>query len=68
MFGCTDFFHQIKYDFYSGIVAEICVASDNDPAKVWILNEGSSYIRDVEQIDPVIAAWDLGLGESHVLT
>jgi predicted nucleic acid-binding protein len=52
----------------SGVVREICVASDNDPAKVWILNEGSSYIRDVEQVDPVIAAWDLGLGESHVLT
>ena len=51
-----------------GVVREICVAPDNDPAKLWILNEGSSYVRDVESVDPMIAAWDLGLGESHVLT
>jgi predicted nucleic acid-binding protein len=52
----------------SGVVREICVAPDNDPAKLWILNEGSSYIRDVEQVDSMVAAWDLGLGESQVLT
>ncbi|MBD2298385.1 DUF3368 domain-containing protein [Nostoc sp. FACHB-190] len=52
----------------SGVVREICVAPDNDPAKLWILNEGSGYVRDVEQIEPMIAAWDLGLGESQVLT
>jgi predicted nucleic acid-binding protein len=52
----------------SGVVREICVAPDNDPAKLWILNEGSSYVRDVEQVDSMIAAWDLGLGESQVLT
>lgn len=52
----------------SGVVREICIAPDNDPARLWILNEGTSYIRDVEQVDPVIAAWGLGLGESHVLT
>lgn len=52
----------------SGVVQEICVASDNDPAKLWILNEATRYIRDVEQVDPMIAAWGLGLGESHVLT
>jgi predicted nucleic acid-binding protein len=33
-----------------------------------MVNEGARWIRDVEQVDPVIAAWDLGLGESHVLT
>ncbi|MBN3894952.1 MAG: DUF3368 domain-containing protein [Nostoc sp. NOS(2021)] len=52
----------------SGVVQEICIAPDNDPAKLWILNEGTSYIQDVEQVDLVIAAWGLGLGESHVLT
>ncbi|MGJ5629480.1 DUF3368 domain-containing protein [Nostoc sp. CALU 1950] len=52
----------------SGVVREISVAPDDDPAKLWILNEGSSYVRDVEQIDSMIAAWDLGLGESQVLT
>lgn len=52
----------------NGVVAEINVAPDDDPAKLWMANEGAIWIRDVEQIDPVIAAWDLGLGESHVLT
>jgi predicted nucleic acid-binding protein len=52
----------------SGVLREISVAPDNDPAKLWIMNEGATYIREVEQIDPVIAAWDIGLGESHVLT
>ncbi|WGV27271.1 DUF3368 domain-containing protein [Halotia branconii] len=52
----------------SGVVQEICIAPDNDPAKLWILNAGTSYIQDVEQVDPVIAAWGLGLGESHVLS
>ncbi|MBD2627981.1 DUF3368 domain-containing protein [Trichormus variabilis] len=52
----------------SGVVREISVAPDNDPAKLWTINEGATYIQDVEQVDPVIAAWDLGLGESHVLS
>ncbi len=52
----------------NGVVAEINVAPDDDPAKLWMVNEGARWIRDVEQVDPVIAAWDLGLGESHVLT
>lgn len=52
----------------SGVVREICVAPDDDPTKIWILNAGSSYVRDVGQIEPIIAAWDLGLGESHVLS
>jgi predicted nucleic acid-binding protein len=52
----------------SGVVQEISFAPDNDPAKIWISNKGSTYIQNVEQVDPVIAAWDLGLGESHVMT
>jgi hypothetical protein len=52
----------------NGVVAEINVAPDDDPAKLWMANEGAIWIRDVELIDPVIAAWDLGLGESHVFT
>ncbi|MBH8555193.1 DUF3368 domain-containing protein [Nostocaceae cyanobacterium CENA357] len=52
----------------SGVVQEICIAPDNDPTKLWILNTGTSYIQNLEQVDPVIAAWGLGLGESHVLT
>jgi len=52
----------------NAVVAEINIAPDDDPAKLWMVNERARWIRDVEQVDPVIAAWDLGLGESHVLT
>ena len=52
----------------SGVVQEINCGPNNDPARTWISNEGVSWIRAVEQVDPVVAAWDLGLGESHVLS
>ncbi len=52
----------------SGVVQEINCGPNNDPARIWISNEGVSWIREVEQVDPVVAAWDLGLGESHVLS
>ncbi|MBR8839276.1 MAG: DUF3368 domain-containing protein [Stigonema ocellatum SAG 48.90 = DSM 106950] len=52
----------------SGVVQEINIGSDNDPAKIWLSNEGSPWIREVEQIDSQVANWDLGLGESHVLS
>lgn len=52
----------------SGVVQEINRGPDNDPARTWISNEGASWIREVENVDPDVAAWDLGLGESHVLS
>ena len=51
----------------NGVVEEINVGSDDDPAKIWLGNEGRLWIREVEQIDTV-ARWDLRLGESHVLS
>lgn len=50
----------------NGVVEEINVGSDDDPAKIWLSNEGQLWIREVEQIDTEVARWDLGLGESHV--
>lgn len=52
----------------SGVVQEINIGPDNDPAKIWLSNDGTLCIREVEQIDPLVADWDLGLGESHVLS
>jgi predicted nucleic acid-binding protein len=40
---------------------------ENDPARVWIRSLGVKYIRNVGQVPPVIAGWDLGLGEGEVL-
>ncbi|KYC36111.1 nuclease [Scytonema hofmannii PCC 7110] len=52
----------------SGVVQEINTGPNDDPAKIWLSNEAISWIREIEQIDPLIASWDLGLEESHVLS
>ena len=51
----------------SGVVGEINSGPDNDPAKIWLRNQGNSLIRQVDTVHPLVAAWDLGLGESQVL-
>lgn len=40
---------------------------EDDPARVWLRFHGAKYIRNAGQVPPVIAGWDLGLGESEVL-
>jgi len=50
----------------SGVAQEIQAGPDNDPAKKWLVQKGN--IKEVSQIEPTVAAWDLGLGESHVLS
>ena len=52
----------------NGVVQEINIGTDDDPAKIWVSNEGRLWIREVEHIDTEVACWDLGLGESHVLS
>ena len=52
----------------SGVVGEINSGPDNDPAKIWLRNQGNSLIRQVDTVHPLVAAWDLGLGESQVLS
>lgn len=52
----------------SGVVSEINSGIDDDPAKIWLKNKGNSLIQQVDTVHPLIATWDLGLGESHVLS
>lgn len=52
----------------SGVAKEILNGAANDPARIWLQEKGSSSIRDLKQVDPVVAAWDLGLGESQVIS
>jgi len=52
----------------AGVADELAAGPENDPARQWIAGPGKSYVREVEGVDPVVAAWDLGRGESHVLT
>ena len=50
----------------SGVVQEIQAGPDEDPAKKWLMQKGN--IKEVSQIEPTVVAWDLGLGENHVLS
>ena len=52
----------------AAVACEIRAGPQKDAAQRWLEGEGQSRIRCLERIDPVIAAWDLGAGESAVLT
>lgn len=51
-----------------GVVQEIDRGPENDPAKIWIRDRGYRWIRELSEIDPAIADWNLGLGESEVMS
>ena len=51
-----------------GVAAEIRFGPVADPARVWIEGPGARMIAPVERVDSLVASWDLGAGESHVLT
>lgn len=51
-----------------GVIDEIQNGGYDDPAVAWTRNEGSPYIKSVDTIDSAVANWDLGAGESHVMS
>lgn len=51
-----------------GVADEIQQGGYNDSALTWIRTEGESFLKPSFGIDPVVASWDLGSGESHVLS
>lgn len=51
-----------------GVAAEVRAGPAGDPARVWIEGPGVESVTAVEKVDSLVATWDLGLGESHVLT
>lgn len=52
----------------AGVAYELAAGPENDPARQWIAGPGKDHVRDVGNVDPIVAGWDLGRGESHVLT
>lgn len=52
----------------SGVAGEIEEGPDDDPARKWMRDYGKKLVKDVGRINPVIAAWDLGRGESEVIS
>jgi predicted nucleic acid-binding protein len=52
----------------AAVADEIRAGPQKDAAQRWLEREGQSHIRHLESIDPIVTAWDLGAGESAVLT
>ena len=51
-----------------GVAQEVRAGAGDDPARLWLKQEGTKWVKKVKPIDSVIAAWDLGVGESEVLS
>jgi len=51
-----------------GVVDEIHLGGYADSAVIWLQQAGKAFIQPAPEIDSRIASWDLGLGESQVLS
>jgi predicted nucleic acid-binding protein len=51
-----------------GVAHELDQGPDNDPARVWIHRQGAPFVRNLDKIPPLIHAWDLGKGETEVIS
>lgn len=51
-----------------GVAEELDQGIVDDPAKDWLHREGASFVRAVDRIPPLIMAWDLGKGETEVIS
>ena len=52
----------------AAVVAEVRAGPHRDASQDWLESRTPACVRHVEQVDPVVEAWDLGAGESEVLT
>ena len=52
----------------AAVAIEVGAGLPQDAARRWLESVGARYIHPVASLDPVIAAWDLGAGETEVLT
>ncbi len=50
----------VEYEILDGV--------DDDLAKHWISTTGQEWVQDTGAVVPLVAAWDLGVGESAVLS
>jgi predicted nucleic acid-binding protein len=47
---------------------EILAGPDTDPAKIWLQTHGSAFVIPDSHISPEILSWDLGAGETAVIS
>jgi predicted nucleic acid-binding protein len=50
------------------VMSEVCAEPYRDAAQDWLRNQVRAHVHDVGPIDSLITTWDLGIGESQVLT
>jgi predicted nucleic acid-binding protein len=51
-----------------GVAQEIESGPPRDPAAVWLREHGHRFVLSVALLEPAVVAWDLGMGESQVLS
>ena len=51
-----------------GVATEILSGPDEDRAKSWIKEDGKKYQKNIGPISINIASWDLGIGETEVIS
>jgi len=51
-----------------GVATELAQGPSDDPARRWLDGAGTAFIRDDVPVPAEIASWDLGAGETAVLT
>ena len=49
------------------VAEEIRQGPPEDPAREWLEEVGERFVKATNPVEPEIAAWDLGRGESRVL-
>ena len=52
----------------AAVVTEVCAEPHRDAGQDWLQGQARAYVRDVGPVDSLITTWDLGIGESKVLT
>lgn len=52
----------------AAVAREIREGPEDDPARVWLSGPGATWVGDPEAVAPVVTAWDLGAGESEVVS
>lgn len=50
------------------VAEELAAGPENDPARRWLLDAGDAYVHSTASVTPEVAAWDIGRGESAVVS
>lgn len=51
-----------------GVAKEVLAGPFDDNSRKWLVNKGDVYIKKGISIELKVAAWDIGLGESEVIS